>query len=123
MGWRCDPLHIPSAPVRARGYTLAVRPSNVRSHQATARTDSAGLIAAPGAQVRALSEAAEEPVRQFVELRYRTLETWSCERRVVAKAEHIIGKANPRFVVTSLSIDDVGAKALYKNVYCVSSVN
>jgi hypothetical protein len=68
--------------------------------------------------VRVLSEAAEEPVRQFVELRYRTLETWSRERRVVAKAEHIIGKANPRFVITSLSIEDVGAKALYEEMYC-----
>ena len=28
---------------------------------------------------------------------------WDRERRVVAKAEHIDGKENPRFVVTSLS--------------------
>ena len=42
--------------------------------------------------------------------------TWSRERRVIAKAEHLVGdKANPRFVVTNLSGD---ARALYEDVYC-----
>jgi len=69
-------------------------------------------------EVRVLSRATEEPVRKFAELRYRTRESWSRERRVVAKAEHIIGKSNPRFVVTSLSIEDMDAKTLYEKVYC-----
>ena len=38
----------------------------------------------------------------FTDLRYRTLDSWSRERRVVAKAEHLAKGANPRFVVTSL---------------------
>jgi len=40
------------------------------------------------------------------------------ERRVVAKAEHIDGKENPRFVVTSLSAECWAAQALYENLYC-----
>jgi hypothetical protein len=77
-----------------------------------------GMIESDLAEVRALAEASGEAVRKFVELRYRTLDSWSRERRVVAKAEHLPGKANPRFVVTSLPIEDIAAKALYEDVYC-----
>jgi hypothetical protein len=40
--------------------------------------------------------------RVFTDLTYQTRKTWSRERRVVAKAEHLEKGANPRFVVTSL---------------------
>ena len=43
---------------------------------------------------------------------------WDCERRVVAKAEHIDGKENPRFVVTSLPGSDWEARMLYEELYC-----
>jgi hypothetical protein len=43
-----------------------------------------------------------EAARVFTEFRYATLKTWERARRVIAKAEHLPGKANPRFVVTSL---------------------
>jgi hypothetical protein len=36
----------------------------------------------------------------------------------VAKAEHIDGKENPRFVVTSLRAEYWGPQALYEQVYC-----
>ena len=49
---------------------------------------------------------------------YRTLDSWSRERRVVAKAEHLAKGANPRFVVTSLSAEDRAAKPLYEEDYC-----
>lgn len=67
---------------------------------------------------KGLSEATGEAVRLFKDFRYRTLKSWSRERRVVGKAEYIPGKSNPRFVVTSLSAGDVGARALYEDVYC-----
>jgi hypothetical protein len=58
--------------------------------------------------------------RVFRDFRYRTLDSWSRERRVVGKAEHTLDGANPRFVVTSLkrtrSADD--ARALYEDLYC-----
>jgi Transposase DDE domain group 1 len=37
---------------------------------------------------------------------------------VVAKAEHIDGKENPRFVVTSLAGEAWAAQALYEELYC-----
>ncbi|MFB3079429.1 MAG: IS1380 family transposase [Lysobacterales bacterium] len=57
--------------------------------------------------------------RRFRDFRYRTRKSWSCERRVVGKAEHLPNKANPRFVVTNLPIRRAGAKRLYEKLYCV----
>ena len=56
--------------------------------------------------------------REFVERRYRTRESWSRERRVVGKAEHLAKGANPRFVVTSLPSTAVTAQVLYEDLYC-----
>ena len=47
--------------------------------------------------------------RVYGELEYRTLDTWSRSRRVVTRAEHSHHGDNPRFVVTSLSIDEIDA--------------
>jgi hypothetical protein len=69
-------------------------------------------------QARQQYEATNQPARVFAELRYRTLESWSRERRVVAKAEHLAKGANPRFVVTSLSSETRPAQALYEDDYC-----
>ena len=38
--------------------------------------------------------------------------------RSVAKAEHLEGKENPRFIVTSLSRELWAAQALYEELYC-----
>src|SRR5450759_4578850 len=43
---------------------------------------------------------------------------WSRQRRVIAKAEHIADKANPRFVVTSLSQQQMAAQEWYEKGYC-----
>jgi hypothetical protein len=63
-----------------------------------------------------------KPARVFTEFEYSTKKTkkggWDRERRVVAKAEHIDGKENPRFVVTSLSSERWPAQALYEEEYC-----
>jgi len=58
------------------------------------------------------------PVRLYRELEYRTHDSWTRARRVVAKAEHLPGKANPRFVVTSLPVEGWAAAALYEALYC-----
>jgi hypothetical protein len=70
------------------------------------------------AEARQQHEATGQPVRRFRELRYRTRESWSQERRVVGKAEHLAQGANPRFVVTSLSVEQWAAQALYEELYC-----
>jgi hypothetical protein len=49
---------------------------------------------------------------------WTTRESWSCRRRVVAKAEWTQGEANPRFLVTSLTTADGDARHLYEDVYC-----
>jgi hypothetical protein len=63
-----------------------------------------------------------KPARIFSEFEYRTKKTnkggWDRERRVVSKAEHIDGKENPRFVVTSLSGEDWTGQTLYEELYC-----
>jgi hypothetical protein len=76
------------------------------------------LIAEPMAQASQEFRATKQPVRVFAELTYKTLDTWSRERRVVAKAEHLQKGANPRFVVTSLSIEERAAQVLYEEDYC-----
>lgn len=88
-----------------------------------------------------LAAAAEEsgrtgrPARRFKDFTYTTLKSWSRARRVVGKAEWLAeketepgghpstvcpskGEANPRFVVTSLSIEACEARRLYEEVYC-----
>jgi len=73
---------------------------------------------------KAMWEASEEakrtgkPARVYTEFRYRTHKSWSRFRRVIAKAEKIDGKDNPRYVVTSLSGRQWQARRLYEQCYC-----
>jgi hypothetical protein len=69
-------------------------------------------------QAKVLWEQTGQAARVFKNLQYRTLDSWSAARRVVAKAEHLNKGANPRFVVTSLSIEQAGAADLYEKEYC-----
>lgn len=55
------------------------------------------------------------PARVYHVFDYKTQNTWSRERRVVAKAERLGDKDNPRFIVTSLAGE---ASVLYEKVYC-----
>src|SRR5271165_6374445 len=71
------------------------------------------------AQAEKQYEGTKAPARVFTEFFYATQETWSRQRRVIAKAEHIANKANPRFVVTSLSAQQMAAQELYEKEYCV----
>lgn len=63
-------------------------------------------------------ERSGQPERVFKQFNYRTRNSWSRSRRVVAKAEQLTGKANPRFVVTSLARKEVKPRALYEDLYC-----
>jgi len=78
----------------------------------------AKLIEAELEEVRHQAEESGAPARMFRELSYRTLDSWSRERRVVAKAEQLGDKSNPRFVVSSLSTQRYDARALYEDLYC-----
>ncbi len=60
-----------------------------------------------------------ESARRFGDFNYRTLDSWSGERRVVGKAEHLRWRGpNLRFVVTSLSVEEADARHLYEQLYC-----
>ena len=76
------------------------------------------MIAAELASSKATFEATRQAARIFKELSYRTRDSWSRERRVVAKAEHLEKGANPRFIVTSLGPDKIGGQELYERIYC-----
>ena len=69
---------------------------------------------------RRRSAATGRSSRRFREFRYRTRTSWSRSRRVVGKAEWLPGRHgdNPRFVVTSLTKDRIGARVLYEDLYC-----
>lgn len=57
----------------------------------------------------------EASARVFASFLYGA-KTWARERHIVAKAEHLGDKSNPRFVVTSL--DHVPPRLLYESGYC-----
>ena len=78
----------------------------------------AGMISDAMDQARQLREESGQPARVYQDLRYRTRQSWSRERRVVAKAEYTLSGANPRFLVTSLETDQIGAAQLYEQTYC-----
>ena len=69
-------------------------------------------------QARAIFQQADQSARVFRDFRYQTLKSWSRSRRVVGKAEYLNKGENPRFVVTSLSTEQVDARALYEQIYC-----
>jgi len=80
------------------------------------------IIGAEMHQATAQWNQTGQPARVFREFDYQAKKTkkggWDRPRRVAAKAEHIDGKENPRFVVTSLRSEEWAAQALYEELYC-----
>jgi hypothetical protein len=69
-------------------------------------------------QAKVQFEETKTAARVFTEFSYQTRKSWKRERRVVAKAEHLDKGANPRFVVTSFSAEQIEARVLYEQLYC-----
>jgi hypothetical protein len=70
-------------------------------------------------QAAQIHQQTGEAARVFTEFSYETTTgSWSRSRRVVAKAEQLKGKENPRFVVTNLNAEDWPAQRLYEELYC-----
>ena len=76
------------------------------------------MIAEPLQQAQQLFETTGTAARVYTEFRYRTHKSWSRERRVIAKAEHLAKGSNPRFVVTNLPEDQYDATQVYEKEYC-----
>lgn len=65
--------------------------------------------------------------KAYAELKYRTKDSWNCQRRVIGKAAITGGKINPRFIVTDLTGDEdwientptfLTGQAIYEDYYC-----
>lgn len=86
------------------------------------------LIEQKFARVRESAILCGGVARGFTEFQYQTLKSWTRSRRVIAKAEVLQDKDNPRFIVTNLpaegfdqdpdSLDRFGAQKCYENFYC-----
>ena len=79
------------------------------------------LVAKIAPEMRKAKRRAErtgQPARMFADFAYRTRKSWSAKRRVIGKAEHTNGEANPRFIVTSIDAVLGPARFLYEDVYC-----
>jgi len=76
------------------------------------------IIGAQMHQAHILHQSSGKAARVFAEFHYRTHKSWSCARRVVAKAEYLDKGENPRFVVTSLPAEQWPAQDLYEKFYC-----
>jgi hypothetical protein len=77
------------------------------------------MIQAPMAEATRQHQQTGQPARVFNEFPYQTTTgSWSRARRVVAKAEQLEGKENPRFVVTNLRAEQWPAQPLYEELYC-----
>ena len=61
-----------------------------------------------------------KPARVFTQFPYRTRKSWTRARRVIAKAEYLPDKENPRFVMTSLR--EGNPQTLYEKLYCARGI-
>lgn len=76
------------------------------------------IVGAELHQAKLLFEQTKEAARVFKDFTYCTKKSWTRERRVVGKAEHLEKGSNPRFVVTSLPAETFDARTLYEKEYC-----
>jgi hypothetical protein len=70
------------------------------------------------AEAQQIHQSTQQAARVFKDFRYRTKKSWSCERRVVGKAEYLAKGENPRFIVTSMGSEEKEARELYEDFYC-----
>jgi hypothetical protein len=73
------------------------------------------LIASELAEAENRYHSTEKAARIFTRFSYCTRSSWSTERDVIAKAEHLSKGSNPRFIVTNLPGE---SHELYENLYC-----
>lgn len=76
-------------------------------------------ISKPLAKSRRRCQRTGQPARRFVQFHYRTRNSWSRSRQVIAKAEVLPKGDNPRFVVTNLARDMTDSiRQIYQQLYC-----
>jgi hypothetical protein len=102
------------------GFAPVERRAVVAAFDGGRMTSDAGIgeIAAELAAAEEESKITGQPARRFTEFQWSTRDSWSRQRRVIAKAEWTRGAANPRFVVTSLGPEYAAPQRLYEEIYC-----
>lgn len=70
------------------------------------------------AEAQQIYQSTQKSARVFKDFRYRTRQSWSCERRVVGKAEYWAKGETPRFIVTSIGSEEKDSRELYEDFYC-----
>jgi Transposase DDE domain group 1 len=75
-------------------------------------------IAGELAEAKEESKSTGTAARRFKDFSWSTRTSWTRQRRVIAKAEWTKDEANPRFIVTSLSLQRGEGGYLYEKVYC-----
>lgn len=75
-------------------------------------------IAADLAKAQVAAAQSGKPARRFTDFAWSTRTSWSRTRRVIGKAEWTRNEANPRFIVTSLTPQEIAARRLYEVIYC-----
>jgi hypothetical protein len=69
-------------------------------------------------EAKQLFQRTGQAARVYKDFRYRTRSSWSRQRRVIGKAEHLAKGENPRFVVTNLPMEQYDATTVYEKEYC-----
>lgn len=76
------------------------------------------LLSGELALAKAMYQEKGQSARVYKDFVYETRESWSGPRRVIGKAEHLAKGANPRFVVTSVAVQEMDARTVYEKEYC-----
>jgi len=76
------------------------------------------MIAEELRQAQQQYDKTKKASRVFKDFRYQTIQSWTRERRVVGKAEHLDKGSNPRFIVSSITTEQMEARTLYEQLYC-----
>ena len=75
-------------------------------------------IETPMATAKKRFDRTGKPARVFKTFLYQTRDSWTRERRIIGKAEHLAKGANPRFIVTSLPKGRTSPRHIYEQTYC-----
>ena len=77
-----------------------------------------GAIETPMATAKKRFDRTGKPARVFKTFPYQTRDSWTRERRIIGKAEHLAKGSNPRFIVTSLPKGRKTPRQIYEQIYC-----
>jgi len=97
---------------------LEQRAKAAYEHQRQQVEQTLSPLVATAAALKSDLDALVPPQVWYQSFPYRTLNSWSCERRVVCKLTYDANGARRHFVVTSFSTTQISAGTLHADYYC-----